>query len=247
MADYREQYQTRVAPASGARTDVQYDEGLRSYMLGIYNYMATALAVTGISAIGLATWAQSNPAVANAVYNSPLRWVLMLAPLAFVLVISFGINKLSKGAATATFYAFAAVMGASISWIFMVYSLGSISQTFFVTAAAFAGLSLYGYTTKRVLSGMGSFLMMGLIGLIIAIVVNIFLQSSALGFAISVIGVLIFAGLTAYDTQRLKHMYDSVAHSGEMMAKASILGALSLYLNFVNMFMFLLSFLGNRE
>ena len=249
MADYRNEYQTRVAPApgTGARTDVQYDEGLRSYMLGIYNYMATALAVTGISAIGLATWAQSNPAVANAVYNSPLKWVLMLAPLAFVMVISFGINKLSKAAATGVFYAFAAVMGASMSWIFMVYSLGSISQTFFVTAAAFAGLSLYGYTTKRVLSGIGSFLMMGLIGLILAMVVNIFLQSSALGFAISAIGVLIFAGLTAYDTQRLKHMYDSVAHNGEMMAKASIMGALSLYLNFVNMFMFLLSFMGNRE
>ena len=249
MADYRNEYQTRAAqaPGTGARTDVQYDEGLRSYMLGIYNYMATALAVTGISAIGLATWAQSNPAVANAVYNSPLKWVLMLAPLAFVMVISFGINKLSKAAATGVFYAFAAVMGASMSWIFMVYSLGSISQTFFVTAAAFAGLSLYGYTTKRVLSGMGSFLMMGLIGLILAMVVNIFLQSSALGFAISAIGVLIFAGLTAYDTQRLKHMYDSVAHNGEMMAKASIMGALSLYLNFVNMFMFLLSFMGNRE
>ncbi|EFL89612.1 Bax inhibitor-1/YccA family protein [Ahrensia sp. R2A130] len=249
MADYREEYRTRTMPgaAPAAGTDVQYDEGLRSYMLGIYNYMATALAVTGLSAIGLATWAQSNPAVANAVYNSPLKWVLMLAPLAFVLVISFGINKLSKTAAMGVFYAFAAVMGASISWIFMVYSLGSITQTFFVTSAAFAGLSLYGYTTKRVLSGMGSFLMMGLIGLILAMVVNIFLQSSALGFAISAIGVLIFAGLTAYDTQRLKHMYDSVAHNGEMMAKASIMGALSLYLNFVNMFMFLLSFMGNRE
>ena len=245
MADYRDQVQTRA----GAQTRAEIDEGLRSYMLGIYNYMATALAVTGISAIGLATWAQSNPAVANAVYNSPLKWVLMLAPLAFVMVISFGINKLSKSAATGVFYAFAAVMGASMSWIFMVYSLGSISQTFFVTAAAFAGLSLYGYTTKRVLSGMGSFLMMGLIGLIIAMEVNIFLQSSALGFAISVIGVLIFAGLTAYDTQRIKTDYIAHAQYGdtEWLSKAAIMGALSLYLNFINMFMFLLQFLGARE
>lgn len=243
MADLRNQYEVRTD--TRARADI--DEGLRSYMLGIYNYMASALAVTGIAAIGTATWAASNPAVANALYNSALRWVIMLAPLAFVMVISFGINKLSKSAATGIFYAFAAVMGVSMSWIFMIYTSASIMQTFFVTAAAFGGLSLYGYTTKRSLSGMGSFLLMGLFGLIIAMLVNIFLQSSALQFAVNVIGVLIFAGLTAYDTQRLKHMYDSVAHSGEMIAKSSIMGALSLYLNFVNMFMFLLSFMGNRE
>lgn len=243
MADYRDQVQTRA----GTQTRADIDEGLRSYMLGIYNYMATAIGVTGVAAFGTATWATNNPAVANALYNSPLKWVIMIAPLAFVMVISFGINKLSKSSATAIFYAFAAVMGVSMSWIFLVYNIPSIVQTFFVTAAAFASLSLYGYTTKRSLSGMGSFLLMGLFGLIIASIVNIFLQSGALAFAVNVIGVLIFAGLTAYDTQRLKHTYDVVAGNAEAVAKSSILGALSLYLNFVNMFMFLLSFLGNRE
>ena len=243
MADYRDQIQTRAGTQS--RADI--DEGLRSYMLGIYNYMATAIGVTGVAAFGMATWASNNPTVANALYNSPLKWVIMIAPLAFVMVISFGINKLSKTAAMGTFYAFAAVMGVSMSWIFMVYNIPSIVQTFFVTAASFGALSLYGYTTKRSLTGMGSFLMMGLFGLIIAMIVNIFLQSGALAFAVNVIGVLIFAGLTAYDTQRLKNQYDMVAGNVEAVAKSSILGALSLYLNFINMFMFLLSFMGNRE
>ena len=245
MADYREQYQSRAGSVAGTRAEI--DQGLRSYMLGIYNYMATAIGVTAVSAFGMATWASNNPAVYDALYNSPLKWVIMLAPLAFVMVISFGINKLSRSAATGTFYAFAAVMGVSMSWIFMVFNMPSIVQTFGVTAAAFAALSLYGYTTKRSLSGMGTFLMMGLFGLIIAMVVNMFLQSGAVAFAINVIGVLIFAGLTAWDTQRLKHMYDSVAGNAEMVAKSSIMGALSLYLNFVNMFMFLLQFMGNRE
>ncbi len=243
MADYRDQIQTRA----GTQTRADIDEGLRSYMLGIYNYMATAIGVTGVAAFGMATWASNNPAVANAIYNSPLKWVLMIAPLAFVMVISFGINKLSKSAATGIFYAFAAVMGVSMSWIFLVYNIPSIVQTFFVTAASFGALSLYGYTTKRSLSGMGSFLMMGLFGLILAMIVNIFMQSGALSFVINVIGVLIFAGLTAYDTQRLKNTYDMVAGNAEAVAKSSIMGALSLYLNFVNMFMFLLSFMGNRE
>ena len=243
MADYREYEQGAVR--AGTRADI--DEGLRSYMLGIYNYMATAIGVTAVAAFGMATWATNNPAVANALYNSPLKWVIMLAPLAFVMVISFGINKLSRSAATLTFYAFAAVMGVSMSWIFLVFNIPSIVQTFFVTAAAFGALSLYGYTTKRSLSGMGTFLMMGLFGLIIAMVVNLFMQSGALSFAINVIGILIFAGLTAWDTQRLKHSYDMVAGNAEAVAKSSIMGALSLYLNFVNMFMFLLQFMGNRE
>ena len=243
MADYRDQIQTRA----GTQASAEIDQGLRSYMLGIYNYMATAIGITGVAAFGMATWATNNPAVANTLYNSPLKWVIMLAPLAFVMVISFGINKLSKTAATGIFYAFAAVMGVSMSWIFMVFSIPSIVQTFFVTAASFGALSLYGYTTKRSLSGMGTFLMMGLFGLIIAMIVNIFMQSGALAFAINVIGVLIFAGLTAWDTQRLKNTYDAVAGHAEAMAKSSIMGALSLYLNFVNMFMFLLQFMGNRE
>ena len=243
MADYRDQIQTRA----GVGTQADIDQGLRSYMLGIYNYMASAIGVTAVAAFGMATWASNNADVANILYNSPLKWVIMLAPLAFVMVISFGINKLSKSAATGVFYAFAAVMGVSMSWIFLVFNVPSIVQTFFVTATAFGALSLYGYTTKRSLSGMGTFLMMGLFGLIIASVVNIFMQSGALAFAINVIGVLIFAGLTAYDTQRLKNTYDAVAGNAEMIAKSSIMGALSLYLNFVNMFMFLLSFMGNRE
>ncbi|MEL6968190.1 MAG: Bax inhibitor-1/YccA family protein, partial [Pseudomonadota bacterium] len=176
-----------------------------------------------------------------------LKWVIMLAPLAFVLVLSFGINKLSVATSQIVFWVYSAVMGLSLSSIFLVFTGASIAQTFFVTAAAFGALSLYGYTTKRSLSGMGSFLLMGLIGLIIASVVNIFLASSALAFAVNVIGVLIFAGLTAYDTQRLKETYDMVIGNSEAMAKSSIMGALSLYLNFVNMFMFLLQFMGDRE
>ncbi len=245
MADYREQFQARTD--AQVRSSAEMDQGLRSYMLGIYNYMATAIGVTAVAAFGMATWAASNPAVANVLYNSPLKWVIMLAPLAFVMVISFGINKLSQSAATMTFYAFAAVMGISMSWIFMVFNIPSIVQTFGVTALSFGALSLYGYTTKRSLSGMGTFLMMGLFGLIIASLLNLFMQSGALAFAINVIGVLIFAGLTAYDTQRLKNTYDAVAGNAEMVAKSSIMGALSLYLNFVNMFMFLLQFMGNRE
>ncbi|MFD0916689.1 Bax inhibitor-1/YccA family protein [Pseudahrensia aquimaris] len=258
MADLREQMRMQTA---GTATRADIDQGLRSYMLGIYNYMASALAVTGIAALATANLASTTDR-ANAVgqvgntmltqfgamvYTSPLKWVIMLAPLAFILVLSFGLQKLSKPAMTGLFYAFATLMGVSMSYIFMIYTPGSIVQTFFVTAAAFGGLSLYGYTTKRSLSGMGTFLMMGLIGLIIAMVVNLFLASSALQFAISAIGVLIFAGLTAWDTQRLKHEYDVVAGHAEMMAKSSIMGALSLYLNFVNMFQFLLSFMGNQE
>jgi FtsH-binding integral membrane protein len=176
-----------------------------------------------------------------------LRYVIMFAPLAFVLVLSFGINKLSTSAAQMTFWGFAAVMGISLSSIFFVYTGSSIVRVFFITAAAFASLSLYGYTTKRNLTGMGSFLMMGLFGIIIASVVNLFMQSSAMQFAISVIGVLVFAGLTAYDTQRLKLQYDVVAGNAAALSKATIMGALSLYLNFINMFMMLLSLFGSRE
>jgi len=245
MADFRNNpYQARTA---GTQVSAEYDAGLRSYMLRVYNYMALALGVTGVAALGTATYAMNSPEAAQLLYGSPLRYVLMFAPLAFVMVLSFGINKLSYPAAQATFWAFATVMGVSLSSIFLVYTSASITQTFFVTAAAFGGLSLYGYTTQRNLSGMGSFLVMGVIGLIIASVVNIFLASSALNFAISAIGVLIFAGLTAYDTQRIKGMYDYVAGNEAMMGRTALMGALSLYLDFINMFMFLLSFMGNRE
>ena len=246
MADYRDN-PFRQGTVAGRATQADIDQGLRSYMMRVYNYMALALGVTGVAALGTATMAMNNPAVAQMLYASPLKWIIMFAPLAFVMVLSFGINKLSYGALQATFWAFAAIMGISLSSIFLVFTGASIVQTFFVTAASFGALSLYGYTTQRDLSGMGSFLLMGLFGLIIASIVNIFLASSAMQFAISVIGVLIFAGLTAYDTQRIKSMYDYVAQDETMMGRSAIMGALSLYLNFINMFTFLLQFLGNRE
>jgi FtsH-binding integral membrane protein len=186
-------------------------------------------------------------ALGEAVYTSPLRWVLMLSPLAFIFFFSFKIESLQPRTALVMFFAFASLMGISMSSIFLVFTGQSIVQVFFITAAAFGSLSLYGYTTTRSLSGMGAFLFMGLIGLILAMIVNIFLGSSALGFAVSVIGVLIFAGLTAWDTQRLKEMYLFNNFDAATATKASVMGALSLYLNFINMFQFLLALLGNRE
>jgi hypothetical protein len=231
---------------TGAQQGAVIDEGLRAYMLRVYNTMALGLAVTGITALGTATLAQSNPAVAALLYQSPLRWVIMLAPLALVFFLSFRIQSMSLSAANATFWGYAALLGVSLSSIFLVFTGQSIVQTFFVTAAAFGSLSLYGYTTKRDLTGMGSFLFMGVIGLLIASVVNIFLQSSAMQFAISAIGVLVFAGLTAYDTQDIKNMYYE-ADDADSMGKKALMGALRLYLDFINMFTFLLQFLGNRE
>jgi FtsH-binding integral membrane protein len=245
MADYRN-INAQRGVATG-RSAAEIDEGLRTYMLRIYNYMALAVGLTGVTALMTANYAMSNPAFAQMLYASPLKWVVMLSPFAFVLVLSFGIHKLKTSTAQMIFWAFAATMGVSLSSIFLVYTGGSIAQTFFVTAASFASLSLYGYTTKRSLSAMGSFLMMGLFGIIIASVVNMFLASSAMAFAINVIGVLVFAGLVAYDTQRIKNMYDQVSHDSELMARATIMGALSLYLDFVNLFLFLLSFMGNRN
>jgi FtsH-binding integral membrane protein len=235
--------------AARAGTAAAIDEGLRSYMLKVYNYMGLGLVVTGLVA-----WFSNNAAVADGqltgwgelLYTSPLMWVVALAPLAFVLVLSFGINKLSVGAAQATFWAFAAVMGLSLSSIFMVYTDASIAKVFFITAATFGAMSLYGYTTKRDLTGVGNFLIMGLIGLIIASIVNIFLASSMLDFAISAIGVLIFVGLTAYDTQKIKESYD-VSFGADVLAKGAIMGALSLYLDFINLFLMLLRLFGNRE
>ncbi|CAD7043023.1 BAX inhibitor (BI)-1/YccA family protein [Pseudorhizobium endolithicum] len=244
MADFNN-YQNRMAQ-DRAQTAAMIDEGLRAYMLKVYNLMALGLAITGIAAYGTYALAVSNPAFAQLLFASPLRWVIMLAPLGMVFFLSFRINSMSVGAAQTTFWIYAALMGLSLSSIFLVFTGESIVQTFFVTAASFGALSLYGYTTKKDLSGFGSFLIMGLFGLIIASLVNIFLQSSAMGFAISVIGVLIFAGLTAYDTQKIKEMYfdgDDVAVAG----RKAIMGALTLYLDFINLFMFLLQFLGNRN
>lgn len=220
-----------------------YHEGLRSYMLSVYNYMASGVLLTGIVALLFA-----NSGMAAQILGGPgiLKYVIMLAPLAFVLVLSFGINRLSTGTAQLLFWAFATVMGLSMASIFLVYTGTSIATTFFAAAAAFAGLSLFGYTTKKDLSGLGTFLIMGVVGLLVAMIINIFLQSTAMQMAISFIGVLLFAGLTAYDTQRIKRLYFEVAGS-DMMGKTVIMGALSLYLDFVNMFSFLLQFMGQRR
>lgn len=246
----------RYAHATATRTEGVVDEGLRSYMLTVYNYMAGGVALTGLVAyliftqavtVDPATGAKTLTALGQTLYTSPLKWVVMLAPLAFVFFLSFRVMSMSVSTAQISFWAFAAVMGASLSSIFLIYTGQSITQVFFVTAAAFAALSVYGYTTKRDLSAWGSFLFMGLIGVVIAALVNLFLQSSALQFAISVIGVLVFAGLTAYDTQRLKDTYYEVAGNAELASKTAIMGALSLYLNFINMFTMLLSLFGDRE
>jgi FtsH-binding integral membrane protein len=240
--------QNRFAFGTGvARPQAEIDQGLRAFMLGVYNNMVLGLGVTGLVALATYMAASSNEALFNALYLSPLRWVVMLAPLAFIFFFSFKIETMSAAKARSMFLAFSAVMGLSLSTIFFVFTGESIVQVFFVTAAAFGGLSLYGYTTKRSLSGMGSFLIMGLIGLLIAMVVNIFLASSAMAFAISILGVLIFAGLTAWDTQRLKEMYLYGNFDGEAAGRVSVMGALSLYLNFINMFQFLLALMGNRE
>jgi hypothetical protein len=242
MANWTDPRATVSAPSSvGTRDTAAYDAGLRSYMLSVYNYMASGVLLTGIVALVFAS-----SGMAEQVLATPLRWLIMLAPLAFVMVLSFGINRLKTSTAQMLFWAFAVVMGLSMASIFLVYTGTSIAQTFFATAAAFAGLSLWGYTTKKDLSGFGTFLVMGVVGLLVAMIINIFLQSSAMSFAISVIGVLLFAGLTAYDTQRIKSMYAYVAGT-DMMGKTVIMGALSLYLDFVNMFTFLLNFMGSRD
>ncbi len=240
MADYNTIRAGRVG--AGA---VHIDAGLKAHMNKVYGLMSIGLAVTGL----VAYFVGSNDALLATIFGTPLKWVVMFAPLAVVFAFSAMIGKMSAATAQLVFYGFAALMGLSISYIFAVYTGVSIAQTFLITAIAFAGLSLYGYTTKRDLSAMGAFLVMGLIGLIVASIVNIFLASSAMAFAISVIGVLIFAGLTAFDTQRIKNDYIEHAQMGDAdwLAKSAILGALTLYLDFLNLFMFLLQFLGNRE
>ena len=218
------------------------DEGLRSYMLSVYNYMGLGLVITGLVAYIVGT----TPALYQPIMMSPLKWVVMLAPLGFVMFFSFRIEKMSVSSAQLAFWAFAALMGLSLSTVFVAFTGASVARVFFITAASFGALSLYGYTTKRDLSGMGSFLFMGLVGIIIASIVNWFLASSALQFAISVIGLLVFAGLTAYDTQQIKEMYYELDNS-DVMGRKAIMGALRLYLDFINMFMFLLHFFGGSN
>jgi FtsH-binding integral membrane protein len=219
------------------------DAGLRSYMLKVYNYMASGVLLTGIVALLFA-----NSGMAAQVFQSGgiLPWVIILSPLAIVFAMSFGVNRMQTSTLQILFWSFATLMGLSMSTIFLVYTGTSIAQTFFAVSAAFLGLSLWGYTTKKDLSGFGTFLIMGVVGLLVAMVINMFLQSSAMSLAISAIGVLLFAGLTAYDTQRIKSMYAYVAGT-DMMGKTAIMGALSLYLDFINMFQFLLSFMGDRR
>ena len=231
----------RPSVAARPGTAAVIDQGLRSYMLKVYNYMTVGLVVTGAVAYG--AFAAAFDATGNlsafgeAIYLSPLKWIVMLAPLAFVLVLSFGITKLSTATAQILFWAFAAVMGLSLSSIFAVYTGGSIARVFFITAGTFGAMSLYGYTTKRDLTQIGSFLLMGLIGIVIA---------SALSFGISIVGVLVFVGLTAWDTQKIKESYNA-SYGTDVLAKNAIMGALSLYLDFINLFMMLLRLFGNQR
>ena len=244
-SDPRSDTRSNMAGFGGATADrsAAFDAGLRAYMLSVYNYMASGVLLTGVVAMlfassGMAAQVLGGPGI--------LKYVIMFAPLAFVMVLSFGINKLSTAAAQGLFWAYAAVMGLSLSSIFLVYTGTSIAQTFFATAAAFAGLSLFGYTTKKDLSGFGTFLIMGVVGLIVAMLINLFLRSSVMDLVISGVGVLLFAGLTAYDTQKIKSIYAHVAGT-DMMGKTVIMGALNLYLDFINMFLFLLRFMGGSR
>ena len=235
---------TGFAPTgSASQAGVAYDEGLRSYMLSVYNYMASGVLLTGLVALGFAA-----SGYAEAVFTQPgfLKYVIMFAPLGLVMWLGFGINRLQESSAKAIYWAYAVLMGLSLSTIFLAYTGASIATTFFASSAAFAGLSLYGYTTKRDLSAFGTFLIMGLVGLIVASLINLFLKSSALDFAISLIGVFLFAGLTAYDTQKIKNMYFEVGAS-QFRGKAIVMGALTLYLDFINLFLFLLRFMGDRR
>jgi FtsH-binding integral membrane protein len=270
MSDLDRNY---VSPFGRAATRVDaavVDAGLRAYMLRIYNYMAIGLAITGLAALGVYMAAVTGDAASAAIgakglplavkggylttfgvymFASPLKWVFILAPLVMVFAISFGINRLKPATAQLLFWAFSALMGISLSSIFLVYTHDSIVRVFFITSAAFGALSLYGYTTKRDMTAMGSFLLMGLIGVVIASLVNLFVASSMLQFIVSVVGVLVFAGLTAWDTQRLKndYIYGYGSMGGEVAERAAITGALSLYLNFINLFTLLLQLLGQKE
>lgn len=246
MAEFNDTDQRRgftTVPRAGdavARRET-FDAGLRSHMLNIYNYMTSGVLLTGIVA---ALTARSGLAMQFA--QGPLMWLVILAPLAIVFAMSFGVNRFGKTTLQAMFWGFAILMGLSMSTLFLVYTGASIAVTFFATAGAFAGLSLFGYTTKKNLQGFGTFLIMGVVGLLIAMIANIFLQSGTMSLIISAIGVLLFAGLTAYDTQRLKMQYEYLRGT-EFLGKAAIMGALTLYLDFINMFQFLLSFLGQRD
>ena len=231
------------------------DQGLRAYMLKVYNYMGSGVLLTGVVALlffklavvtGTSGEITGLTSFGSTIYTSGLKWVIMLAPLGVVFYMSFNIAKMTSAKAQSTFWIFAALMGASLSSIFLIYTGASITRVFFITAGTFGAMSIYGYTTKRDLTKLGSFLMMGLFGIIIASIVNIFMKSSMMYFVISILGVLIFVGLTAYDTQKIKNMY-LVSDSGELMGKKAVMGALTLYLDFINLFIMLLRLFGQRR
>jgi uncharacterized protein len=255
MSDFDRNY--AATRRIGADRAVAVDAGLRAHMLRVYNYMAVGVALTGVVAwltfqfavITTSTGALALTPFGQAIYGTPLTWILMLAPLGLVFFISFRINALSAGAARTLFFIYAASLGLSLSVIFLVYTHASITRVFFISAAAFGALSLWGYTTGRDLTAFGSFLIMGLFGIIIASLVNLLLTSSMLQFVVSVVGVLVFAGLTAWDTQRLKndYIYGYASQGGDIAERAAITGALSLYLNFINLFTLLLQLLGQRD
>ena len=263
MSDYERNVTTApFGQALGRAGTIAVDEGLRAYMLRIYNFMILGLAITGLAALGTYMLSvTTDPSLAalkmrdglmltafgKALFVSPLKWVVIFAPLGLVFLLSFGIERMRPAMAQIVFWIYAALVGISLGSIFMVFTHTSIVRVFFITAASFGALSLWGYTTQRDLTGMGSFLLMGLFGIILASLVNLFMASSALQFAISVIGVVVFAGLTAWDTQRLKTEYLYGAMDGEAAERSAIIGALSLYLNFINLFTLLLQLLGQRE
>jgi FtsH-binding integral membrane protein len=230
----------------------KYDEGLRAYMIKIYIYMMAALVVTGVTA----WFAAGSEALLSAMYvvqdgvivgTKPLAWIVMLAPLGLVVFLTLGMQRMSLLTAQVSFWIYAALVGLSLTTIFIIFTGESIARVFFITASVFAAMGLYGYTTKRDLTASGSFFLMGLFGIIIASLVNLFLKSSGLQFAISIIGILVFIGLTAYDTQKLKQMYYELSQSGEMVEKITILGALTFYLDFINLFLSFLNILGQRR
>jgi uncharacterized protein len=245
MSDFDRNY--AAARRFGADRAIAVDQGLRAHMLRVYNYMAGGVALTGVVAWLTYVYAESNPAFAQALFGSPLIFVLMLAPLALVFFLSFRIGHMQASTARMLFFVYAGLLGLSLSVIFMAYTPASITRVFFITAASFSALSLWGYTTRRDLSGMGSFMIMGLFGIILASLVNIFLASTPLQWAISVLGVVIFSGLTAWDTQRLKSEYLYGAMDGEVAERSAVMGALSLYLDFINLFTLLLQLLGQRD
>ncbi len=251
MSDLDRNYATA---RTGYRTDqVAIDAGLRAYMIRVYNYMAAGVALTGLvawftfsAAVTDAGGSMQLTSFGHAIFQSPLMWVFVLAPLALVFALSYGINRLSAGTALMLFFVYAGLLGLSLASIFLVYTGASITRVFFISAATFGALSLYGYTTQRDLTGIGSFMFMGLIGIVIASLVNIFLKSTGLDWAISIIGVIVFVGLTAYDTQRIKEMY-SVNDDGTIAGRKAVMGALSLYLDFINLFLMLLRLFGDRR